>query len=120
MQGKHGVEIRIDSVNSKIITRRSEFHGFIKLVMDFNNEQDDNEQETSATRTEVFALQADPKLKQNELTFACSSTRTERISTDIETRTYSSIACPVSKRLSTLLRHGDVRRKKMEILNSEN
>ena len=57
LQGKYGVEIRID-----------------KLVTDLiEKEYDDNEQETSETKTEAFALktdvlvflQADQKLKAN-------------------------------------------------------
>ena len=89
-----------------------------------NKEDDDNEQETSEMKFEEFAL------KTNELAFAsrskakarprrrtsvCSSTRIvpicERSWTDIEPGTYSSIAYPVSKRLSTLLRHGDLLRE---------
>ena len=56
-------------------------------------------------------LRTDQRLKQNhkERTFASSSTRTvpigERKWTDIEPEDYSHIAHPVSKQLSTLLRH---------------
>ena len=62
-------------------------------------------------------LQADQRLKQNSRrrTSACSSTRTlpvcERFWTDIERGTYSNIAFPVSKRLTTLLRHGHLPRE---------
>ena len=61
-------------------------------------------------------LRADQKLKQNtrKRTSAGSSTRTVPICdvswTDIEPGTYSHIAFPVSKRLSPLLRHGDLPR----------
>ena len=57
-------------------------------------------------------LRADQRLKQNheDEISASSSTKTvpicERVWTDIEPGTYSNIAFPVSKRLTTLLRHG--------------
>ena len=58
LQGKYGVEIRIESMNkdnSHSWVRIS--HGLNKLVTNLNNkDQDDNEQETSTTKTEVFAL----------------------------------------------------------------
>ena len=91
------------------------------MVTDLSNkEDDDNEQDTSDMKSEEFALKtnvlaftsgskamAKPRLR----TSACSSARTvpicERSWTDVEPRTYSHIACPVSKRLSTHLRHGD-------------
>ena len=123
LQGKHGVEIRIESVNkdnSHSWVRIS--HGLNKLVTDLSKrENDDNEQETSEMQFQDFAL------KTNELAFAsrskakarprrrssaCSSTRTvpvsERSWTDIEPEFFSSVAYPVSKQLSTLLRHGDL------------
>ena len=57
-QGKYGVEIRIESVNkdnSHSWVRIS--HGLNKLVTDLIDKgYDDNEQETSATKTEVFAF----------------------------------------------------------------
>ena len=74
LQGTYGVEIRIESVNknnSQSWVRTS--HGLNKLVTDLiDKEYDDNEQETSETKTEAFALktihlilQADQRLKQN-------------------------------------------------------
>ena len=55
-------------------------------------------------------------------TSACSSTRTvpicERSWTDVEPETCSPIAYPVSKRLSTLLRHGHLPREDDEQSNS--
>ena len=75
LQGKYGVEIRIESVNkdnSHSWVRIS--HGLNKLVTDLiDREYDDDEQETSETKTEDFALktevyllmQADQRLKQN-------------------------------------------------------
>ena len=58
LQGKHGLEIRKESVN------KDNFHlwvrisrGLNKLVTHLiNREYDDDEQETSTTKTEVFAL----------------------------------------------------------------
>ena len=96
-------------------------HGLNKLVTDFSNKEDDNEQETSemqfeeiALKTNVlaFASRSKAKAKPRRRTSACSSTRTvlicERSWTDVGPGTYSHIACPVSKRLGTLLRHGDL------------
>ena len=61
LQGKYGVEIRIEYVNkdnSHSWVRIS--HGLNKLVTDLiDKEYDDNEQETSVTKTEVFALETD-------------------------------------------------------------
>ena len=126
LQGKYGVEIRMESVNndnSHSWVRIS--HGLNKLVTDLiDKEYDDNEQETSDTKTEVFALTTEvfasasrskAKAKPRRPTSACSSTRTvpvrERTWIDIDPGTYSNIAFPVSKRLSTLLRHGDLLRE---------
>ena len=123
LQGKLGVEIRIESVNKYNYhswVRTS--HGLNKLVTDLSNhkEDDNNEQETSKMQFEDFALKTNvfafasrskAKAKPRRCTSACSSTRTvpscERSWTDIEPENYSSIAYPVSKQLSTLLRHGD-------------
>ena len=58
----------------------------------------------------AFASRSKAKAKPRRRTSACSSTRTVLISekswTDIEPGTHSNIAFPVSKRMSTLLRHG--------------
>ena len=101
-------------------------HGLNKLVTDLSNckEDDNNEQETSETQLEEFALKTEvlafasrskAKAKPRRRTSACSSARTvpdsERSWTDIEPETYSSIAYPVSKQLSTLLRHGQLLRE---------
>ena len=126
LQGKYGVEIRIESVNkdhSHSWVRIS--HGLNKLVTNLNNkEHDDNEQETSVMQFEDYALKSNvlafasrskAKAKPRRRTPACSSTRivpiNERSWTDIEPENYSSIAYPVSKQLSTLLRHGDLPRE---------
>ena len=74
LQGKYGVEIRIESVNkdnSHSWVRIS--HGLNKLVTDLSNKEDDNnEQETSEMQFEDFALKTNilafasrSKLKQN-------------------------------------------------------
>ena len=126
LQGKYGVEIRIESLNkdnSHSWVRIS--HGLNKLVTDLSNkEYDDNEQETSEMQFEDFALKtkvlafasrSKAKAKPRRRISACSSTRTvpvcERSWTDIEPEDYSPIAYPVSKQLSTLLRHGNLPRE---------
>ena len=123
LQGKYGVEVRIKSVNkdnSHSWVRIS--HGKKKLVPNLNNkEQDDNEQETSEIQSEEYALKLNASAfasrskanaKPQKRDFASSFTRTipvvERSWTDVEPETYSSIAYPVSKQLSTLLRHGSL------------
>ena len=86
LQGKYGVEIRIESVNkdnSHSWVRIS--HGLNKLGTDLiDKEYDDNEQETFETKTEVFALKTNElafasrskaKAKTRRLPSACSSTR---------------------------------------------
>ena len=125
LQGKYGVKIRIESVNkdnSHSWVRIS--HGLNKLVTDLSNkEYDDNEKETSEMKSEEFALKtkklafasrSKAKAKPRRRTSACSSTRTvhicERSWTDVEPGTYSHIAFPVSKRLTTL-RHGHLPRE---------
>ena len=126
LQGKYGVEIRIESVNtdnSHSCVRTS--HGLNKLVTDLiDKEYDDNEQETSETKTEIFALKMDvfafasrskAKAKPRRPTSACSSTRTvptrERIWNDIEPGAQFNHAYPVAKRQNTLLRHGQLPRE---------
>ena len=98
LQGKYGVEIRIESVNkdnSHSWVRIS--HGLNKLVADLiDKEHDDNEQETSEMKFEEFALKTNvlafasgskAKAKPRRRTSACSSTRTvpicERSWTDV-------------------------------------
>ena len=107
LQGNYGVEIRIELATDLI-----------------DKEYDDNEQETSETKYEDFALKTNvlafasrskAKAKPRRRTSACSSARTvpicERSWTDVEPGTYSHIAFPLSKRLSTLLRHGHLPRE---------
>ena len=126
LQGKYGVEIRIESVNTDNChswVRIS--HGLNKLVEDLiDKEYDDNEQETSEMKSEEFALKANlfavasrskAKTKPRRRTSACSSTRTvivcERCWADIEPRTCSNITLPVSKQLISLLRHDHLPRE---------
>ena len=134
LQGECGVEIRIESMNkdhSHSWVRIS--HGLNKLVTNLNNnEQDDNEQETSEMQFEDYALKSNArafasrskaKAKPQRRISASSSTKTipigERPWTDIEPQDYSPIDYSVSKRLSTILRHGHPHlEKKMARLNS--
>ena len=100
------MEIRIESVNkdnSHSWVRIS--HGLNKLATDLiDKEYDDNEQETSTTKTEVLASANRPKAKAKPRrpTSACSSTRTvpicERIWTDIEPGAQFDQAYPVAKK----------------------
>ena len=66
LQGKYGVEITIESVNkdnSHSWVRIS--HELNKLVTDsIDKEYDDNEQETSETKTEVFAFASRSKTEK--------------------------------------------------------
>ena len=91
LQGKHGVEIRIESVNkdhSPSWIRIS--HGLNKLVTNLNNDkQDDNDQETSEMQFEdltlksnarAFASRSKAKAKPQRRTSASSSTRTQNLS----------------------------------------
>ena len=127
LQGKYGVEIRMESVNkdnSHSWVRIS--HGLNKLVTDLidNKENDNNEQETSEMQFEDFALKTNglafarrskAKAKPQRRALASSSTRTLPIGetkwTDVEPEDYSPVAYPVSKQLSALLRHGHLLRE---------
>ena len=106
LQGKHGVEIRIESVNkdnSHSWVRTS--HGLNKLVTDLiNKEYDDNEQETSTTKTEVFAFasRSKAKAKPKRPSTTCSSSMTvpilERTWIDIEPRSSIRSSLPSGKK----------------------
>ena len=125
LQGKYGVEIRIESINkdhSHSWVRIS--HGLNKLVTDLSNKEHDDEQETSEMQFEdcalksnvlAFASRSKAKAKPQRRIFASSSTKTvpigERTWTDIEPQDYSSIDYPVSKQLITLLRDGNLPRE---------
>ena len=100
LQGKFGVEIRIDSVNKdNSHSWVTISHGLNKWVTDLSNNQEDdnNEQETPETQFEDFALKTNvlafasrsrAKARPRRRTPACSSTRTvpisERSWTDLE------------------------------------
>ena len=63
----------------------------------------------------AFATRSKAKAKPRRRTSVCSSTRAvpicERSWTDVEPQDYSPIDQPVSKKLSTLLRHGSLPRE---------
>ena len=128
LQGKYGVEIRIESVikdHSHSWVRIS--HRLNKLVTDLSNKEhdEDNEQETSEMQFEDYALKSNvlafasrskAKAKPQRRTSASSSTKTIPIGKElgpilIEPQDYSSIDYPVSKKLTTLLRHGSLPRE---------
>ena len=126
LQGKYGVEIRIESINkdnSHSWVRIS--HGLNKLVTNLNNkDQDDHEQETSEMQFEDYALKLNAgdfarrskaKAKPQRRTSASPSTKTfsigERTWTDIEPQEHSLSDYSVSKKLINLLRHGSLPRK---------
>ena len=126
LQGKYGVEFRIESVNKNNSHSWVRLpHGMKKLVTDLiDKEYDDDEQETSEMKTELFALKTEvfayasrlkAKAKPSRLTSTCSSSRTvlirERIWTDFEPGAQSDQAYQVAKRLNTLLRHGEIHRE---------
>ena len=130
-QSKYGVEIRIESANKDSSHSWVRFsHGLNKLVTDLiHKEYDDNEQETSETKTEVFALKTDvfafasrskTKANPSRPSTTCSSTRTvpirKGIWIDIEPGAQSDQAYPVGKRLNTLLRHGQLSQEEDEAI----
>ena len=125
LQGKYGVEIRIESTNKDHYhswVRIS--HGLNKLFTNLNNnKQEDNEQETSEMQFEDYALKSNArafasrskaKAKPQRRTSASSSTRTipigERTWTDVEPGEHSISDYEVSKKLIGLLRHGSLHR----------
>ena len=126
LQGRYGVEIRIESVNkdhSHSLVRIS--HGLNKLVTDLiDKEYDDNDQETSETKTEVFAFatRSNAKAKPRRSSTTCSSSRTvrtlQRKWIDVESGAQFDQAYPVAKRLNTLLRTENYLEKKMGRSNS--
>ena len=137
LQGKYGVEIRLESVNKdKSHSWVTIAHGLNKLVTDLiDKEYDDNEQETSETKTELFELKTEvlahasrskAKAKPSRPTSTCSSTRTvpirERIWIDIEPGAQSDQAYPVAKKTkhsSSARRNTSRRRWSDRILETE-
>ena len=119
LQGKYGVEIRIESINkdnSHPWVRIS--HGLNKVVTDLiDKKYDDNEQETSTMKTEVlaFASRSKAQAKPRRPSTTCSSSRTihilERKWIDIEPGAQFDQAYPVAKRINTLLQHGELPRE---------
>ena len=126
LQGKYGVEIRIESVNkdnSHSWVRIS--HGLNKLVTDLiNREYDDDDQETSEMKSEEFALEtnvyafasrSNAKTKPRRPSTTCSSSRTVHILEgkwiDIEPGAQFDQAYPVAQRLHTPLQHGKLPRE---------
>ena len=105
------MEIRIESVNKDNSHSWVRIcHGLNKLVTDLiDKEYDNNEQETSETKTEEFTL------KTSVLAFASRSKAKAKPRrptwTDMQPGTQSNLACPVAKRLNTLLRHGQLPRQ---------
>ena len=113
------MEIRIECVNKDTSHSRVRFsHGLNELGTDLiDKEYNDNEQETSTTKKDVFAIasRSKAKAKPRRPSTACSSSRTvpilERIWIDIETGAQFDQASPVAKRISTLLRHEELPRE---------
>ena len=121
LQGKYGVEIRIESVNkdsSHSWVRIS--HGLNKLVTNLNN----NDQEIPEVQFEENALRLNAsdfasgskaKAKPQRRELASSSTRTvlvgERTWTDVEPQKCALTDYPVSKKLINLLRQGHLPRE---------
>ena len=104
LQGKYGVEIRIESMN------KDNSHSWVRISHDLNNlvtnlnnkDQDDNEQETSEMQFEDYAVKLNAsdfasrskaKAKPQRRSSASTSTKTipigERTWTDIEPQEYS-------------------------------
>ena len=126
LQGKHGVEIRIESVNkdnSHSWVRIS--HCVNKLVTDWSTKSTTTtsrkplrcSSKNSRWKRMYLRLQADPKAKAKPRgsSTTCSSSRTvlilERTWIDIEPGAQFHQAYPVSKRMNTLLRHGELPRE---------
>ena len=126
LQGKYGVEIRLESLNKDNSHSRARIsHDLNKLVTNLNNkDQDDNEQETSEMQFEDYAFKLNAsdfasrwkaKAKPQRRTSASSSTKTFLIGkktwTDIEPQEYLLTDYSVSKKLINLLRRGSLTRE---------
>ena len=111
LQGKYGVEIRIGSVNKdNSHSRVTISHGLKKLVTDLIDQEYDDKQEASETKTEVFALKtevfafasrSEAEANTRRPSTTCSSSRTvlirQRIWIDMEPGAQSDQAYPVAK-----------------------
>ena len=119
LQGEYGVEVRIESVNKENSHSWDRFsHGLNKLVTDLiDKTYDDNEQETSTTKMEVFAFASRYKAKAQPRrpSTTCSSSKTfhilERKSIDSEPGAQFDQAYPMTKRTNTRLRHRELLRE---------
>ena len=112
LQGKHGVEIRIESLN------KDNSHSWVRISHSLNKfvtdliDNDYNEQETLQRRRKYLRFQADQRLKQKKrrTSIACSSLRTvpilERTWIDIEPGAQFDQAHPVAKIINNLFRRG--------------
>ena len=117
LQGKYGVETRIEPVNKDnphSWTRIS--HGLNRLVADLNKTRRTTKTSKKPVRCSCkilrwrrmyLLLRTEQRLKQNhkDVLLPAHLPIGERKWTDIEPEDYSPIAHPVSKQLSTLLRH---------------
>ena len=120
MEWKLEMNLSMKTLNSHSWVRIS--HGLNKLVTDLIDKENDNsEQETSTTKTEVFAIasrsKAEVKPRRPSTTCSSSTSRTfflERKWIDIEPGTQ---AYPVAKRRNTLLRHGELLREEDGAIN---
>ena len=109
-----GVEIRIESVNkdnSHSWGRIS--HGLNKLVTDLiDMKHDDDEQETSETKTEVFAFASRPKAEAKNQEGLQQLAYLQGLYQFLkEHGSQFDQAYPVAKRINTLLRHGELPRE---------
>ena len=126
LQGKYGVEFRIESVNKDNFHSRVRIsRGLNKLVTDLiEKEYDDNEQETSTMKTEVyaFASRSKAKAKPSRPSSACSSSRTipilERTWIDIEPGAQFDQVYPVAKEETLFFDMENYLEKKMVRSNS--
>ena len=105
LQGKYGVEIRIESMNkdhSHSWVRIS--HGLNKLVTDSSNnkEDDDNEQETSETQFEDYAL----KLNAGDFV---SRSKDKANNKEVLLPAHPQKLCLLGKELGLILNHKNIR-----------
>ena len=126
LQGKDGVEIRIESViQDNYHSWVGISHGLNTLVTDLiDKEYHDDEQETSTTKTEVFAFASRSKAKAQPRrpSTTSSSSRTihilERIWLDIEPGAQFDQAYPVAREQTLLFDTENYHEKKMGRSNS--
>ena len=116
LQGKYGVEIRIKSMNkdnSHSWVRISHCLNELVTELSDNKENDNNEQETSEMQFDNFVL------KSNARVFASRSKAKAKPPTHKNfTHRGKKFDYPVSKRLPTLLRHGQLPREEYGAIDS--